>query len=297
MDIINEEFINTKYYLIQNKFDNESDFISINSDADLMNMCFVIKELMIKLVEEFNVDFILKCPFDPRNKQINLKEVKVVTEGQLSDAKETSYDQEEKFDRSRNIIRSYMEIKLDNLELLKPTNNNIVMNTNTIMQLQNLENPRYIIRKTNENMEIDNKNDKEIEKEVPKKGKKRSKIFKNNNKLNLSNNINKLNINNISNSRNIENDDSYSSYNSSKRQNSHKFDDEYNPNHFKQSSKKKNEEGFPLRKKKSNNLNINVDTPLTDKDSFANGNGKLANNSYSKKLEFNEPCREIYNLK
>ena len=309
MDIINEYFINTNFYLTQNKYDNENDFISINSEIDLGDICFVIKELMIRLVDYFFVDFILKCPFDSESKEINLKEVKLITLRQLCEIKENSYIELDKFNSSRNIIRSYMDMKLDNLRIIKPFENHLNDNVDNIIKSK--------IRNTNDdnNNKYDNNvnNDKSynnIEKDFDinvKKERKRSKKFKNNNneKINLSNNISyyyeykNKNNNDISNSKvndnneDIENNNHLSSY---ERQNSHKFENDYCSDFNKQNlSHQKNDEA-----KRKNNLNkIINDTPVTaDKDSFNNENkNRIITNSNVKRLDYEEPSIEISNLK
>lgn len=311
---------------MQNKFDNDSDFISINSEINFDDLCFVIRELMIKLVDEFNVDFILRCPFDSDSKQLNLKEVKLLTISQLCEIKETSFSEEEKFNKPRNIIRSYMEIKLDNLQIIKPIKNNlsndvnININNNAITQLQNLENPRYIIRSVNENFENDNdinknnnddnndnekNNEKDINLKTGKGKKRRSKTFKNKNnndknKLNFPNNNNLYHntpiynedILSISNSRNKNNENdnnaSLSSSNSSGRQNSHRFNEEENdPESYKQKLYHRKNKNPEEQKQKISKLNI--DSPVTD--------NKLVNKAYTDKKEYNELCRELNNLK
>jgi hypothetical protein len=262
---------------------------------------------MIKLVDNFYVDFILKCPFNPQSNEINLNEVKLITYSQLCDIKENSSFEEDKFNRPRNIIRSYMDIKLDNLKIIKPFKNYLVENTNNIKELKNEIN----IKNNNDNNIVEK--DLEIN---TNKNRKRSKKFKNNNSnIELLNNMhnydnskNKRNKNNdISNSivNKNNNDSDNDNYNdkdndvylsSNSRQNSHKFENDYNSIFNQNLYHQKNNEI-----KRKNILKKITDTPVTaDKDSNKKEKKNiLITNSNVKKLNYEdeEDSREIFNFK
>lgn len=75
---------------------------------------------MIKISDTFYVDYLLKTPYNKERSEINLLDLKVITIKQLMRKSDSPYDDEDKYNKTRNILCSYMDVKHYNLNLIKP---------------------------------------------------------------------------------------------------------------------------------------------------------------------------------
>lgn len=234
-DIINENILTTKR-LCDNDF-----IITINPEFDVNDLCFIIKELMIKFSDIVYVDYIIKCPYNSTNNEINLQDLKLITLSNLNEKLNTTQDEIDKFNKQRNIISPCMNVNNHKINII---NFNIdFRENNSILQIKkevshvNLVNNDKLARNT------------ELLKVGTKKPKKFKKISFNNlyssDKDNLNNNRKEnMNIQKYTN----ENDEEMNS-----KENSHRIDDNYiNGSFSKYKDTKVNSIG-----KKVNDFNVN----------------------------------------
>ena len=142
---------------------------------------------MIKISDTFYVDYFLKTPYNKERSEINLLELKVITIKQLMRKSDSPYD-EDKFNKTRNILNSYMDVKHYNLNLIKPPVPEKILHPIV----------KEISIVSNENA---NKADFTSQKSNPKN-------TKNNYENSNTNNNNKINNININDSNDMNNNDS-----------------------------------------------------------------------------------------
>jgi len=210
MDIINEDFLCT------NTFSKNDFTISIKPQINAEEFCFIIKELMIKISEFLYVDYIIKCPYNSKTNEINLQEIKLITYSNLNEKNNVSYDEIEKFDKQRNILSAYMDVKSHKISVIRSNEadklNNSILHMKKDMSQLNIATYDNLARF------------KKIE--LPKGNNKKSKIFKKisfNNIKDDSKNVNNNNKeeSNIQSYKYEEDEENTSKYNSHKIENNY----------------------------------------------------------------------------
>ncbi len=179
-------------------------------------MCFIIKELMIKLSCYVYVDYFIKCPYNSANNEINLQDINLVTIANLTQKTEASYDENVKYEKKRNILSAYMDEKTHKINVI--FSNNSEKGNNSIIQIK--KDVSHLNFATNDNLALNNRI------VLPKNGAKKPKKFK---KISF-NNINDVNINNSHNKKNIGANIQRSfddSEENNSKENSHRIDNNY----------------------------------------------------------------------
>lgn len=215
-DIINEKFLSAK------RLYNSDFMISINSEVNVSDLCFIIKELMIKLSYNVYVDYIIKCPYNSTNNEINLKDIKLMTIAHLNEKVNTSYDENDKFKKERNIISAYMDVNNHKVNIISPNNNE--KENNSILQIK--KEVSQLNLATNDNLAEKRKI------ELPKNGAKKQKKFKKPSFENTNDGNNKNINNNIKEGTNIQKYIYDDDEDNNSNENSHRIDNNYLNNSY-----------------------------------------------------------------
>ena len=133
------------------------------------DLCFIIKELMVIFCHYVYIDYVIKCPYNPTSNEINLQDIKLITIPHLNEKLNSSYDENDKFKKERNIISAYIDKKNHNINIINPNHNE--KENNSIIQIKKGVN--HLNLATNDYLARNNII------ELPKIGAKKPRIFKN----------------------------------------------------------------------------------------------------------------------
>jgi len=262
---------------------------------------------MIKFSDVFYVDYIIKCPYNSKRNEINLQDIKLITISHLNEKTNISFDEIDKFNKQRNIISSFMDLKNHNLNFIKPLEEKL---NNSILLIKKDHSNHYNLG-TTDNL---GENIKRIE--LPKIGNRKSKKFK---KINFNSSNETSNHGNKSNNKEeskIKKYDYDDDDDNNSKDNSHKVDNYLNDSYL--FNKNIKDTNINTIGKIYNDYNVNdlnrgtnigsdneilksykdkqksPSTAATDKTYYNNG----INNINLKKLYIdNELGRDLYNLR
>lgn len=214
------------------------------------DMCFVIREFLLKITDMIYIDYILKCPYNPQLNQINLQEIKLLSLKQLLEDNSLLYD-DDKFNKKRNIKATLMDVKTHNISLLLPLNTS-KNKDNSVLQIKK-EASQINIATVDE---LAGKNDFE-----PRSGQKRTKKFKRIQNVS-SGNKDKNNLTDNEKSENYKNQYKTYHYKYNEGDNSEDNDDDENSrnNTHKMDHIYLNEDSFNININ-NNNINHNTKNP------------------------------------
>lgn len=171
---------------------------------------------MIRFSKIVYVDYIIKCPYNSTNNEINLQDIKLITIAHLNEKVNASCDEIEKFGTGRNILSACMDLKSQKMNIINPIKNG--KENNSILHIK--KEVSHLNLATYDNLAGSNKI------ELPKVGTKKPKKFK---KLSF-NNINENNKTNSENNKEIRKNQKYSyddEEENESRENSHTIDNNY----------------------------------------------------------------------
>jgi len=196
---------------------------------------------MIKFSEIVYIDYIIKCPYNSTNNEINLQDLKLITIAHLNEKINSSYDEMDKFNKQRNIISACMDMNNQKINIIKFNN---YKENNSI--LQNKKEVTHLNLAPNDNLDGNNRI------ELPKIGAKKLKKFK---KISV-NNLNQINTNTFGNKNKGVKIQKYTyeeDEDNDSKQNSHRIDNNYsNDSYSKYKDSKLNTIG-----KATNDFNVN----------------------------------------
>lgn len=172
---------------------------------------------MIRFSNIVYVDYIIKCPYNSNNNEINLQDIKLMTISHLNEKVNASTDEIEKFATGRNILSAYMDVKKHKINIVNSKNHE--KENNSILQIK--KEVSHLNLATNDNLSGNNKID------LSKVGAKKPKKFK---RIGFDN-LNDKNINNPDHHKSRANNNKYTyeeeDEENNSRENSHRMDNIY----------------------------------------------------------------------